>query len=248
MATTALLFGQNRTHDITTDPLRFGGIPIDENWKISLRQGRGDTREFHRARSHRQTMQKQLYDRNQRWGRGRACVVERGESTPGPLSSMQQTTTTYATGMHDDIEDDEIADIVLQAVLPPPPTAFLEKYSADITPPSVTGIVSEWGVEGIVPSHPAVEHVELIRWRALMSRFDITYASFWGTSEVTTEPDEDKGWRYVDLPKDNSDWEESADASDVPARLPAAVHIELSTTQATEGSEDTIELSTIPDI
>jgi len=32
------LFGQNRTHDIATNPLRFSGIPIDDNWRISQRK------------------------------------------------------------------------------------------------------------------------------------------------------------------------------------------------------------------
>jgi len=103
-------------------------------------------------------------------------------------------------------------------------------------------------VEGVVLSQPAVEHVELITWRAPPSKFDLTYASFWGTSEVHTDPDEDKSWRNVDLPENNSDWEESADESDMPAQLSAAVDIELFTPQATDRSEDTIDLSPVPDI
>jgi len=82
--------------------------------------------------------------------------------------------------MYTDVEDGKIIDIVLQAVMPPPPTAFNEDCSDIYSPPSVTEIVSEWGVEGVVPSHPVIDHIERITWKAPPSRFDVTYSSFLG--------------------------------------------------------------------
>jgi len=98
--------------------------------------------------------------------------------------------------LYTDAEEYDISDIVLQAVLPPPPIAFEGECLDKPTSLSVTGIVSEWGLiqthyhildvriqnlndlenhPGVVPSHPAVEHVELITWKAPPSRFDVTY-------------------------------------------------------------------------
>jgi len=88
-------------------------------------------------------MREQFYDRDRRGGRGRACVVECCEVIPGRPSSPQPVYSSEDTGRYTDVEEEEIIDIVLQAVMPPPSTAFNEDCS-DIYPPlSVTEIVSE---------------------------------------------------------------------------------------------------------
>jgi len=108
-------------------------------------------------------MKEQLYDRERRRGRGRACVVEYcGEIIPGRPSLSQPATFSEDSGRYTDIEEGEIIDIVLQSVMPPPPTAFNQDCSDRDSLPSVTGIVSEWGVEGVVPSHPVIDHIERI--------------------------------------------------------------------------------------
>jgi len=103
------LFGRNHTHDITINQRRFGVLPTNEDWNLRQKQGRGDARELHRARSQRQTMKEQLYDRERRGGRGRACVVDYcGEIIPGRPSLPQPVNSSGDAGRYTDVEEREI--------------------------------------------------------------------------------------------------------------------------------------------
>jgi len=144
-------------------------------------------------------------------------------------------------------EEREIIDIVLQAVMPPPPTAFSEDCSDIYSLPSVTGIVSEWGVEGIFPSHLIIDHIGRNTWKAPPSRFDVTYSSFWGSSGRTIDPDDDERWRDVPLPSDDSDWDLSDNELEPFTQLPTSVCKELpEIPQATDRGDDSIELLAVP--
>jgi len=53
--------------------------------------------------------------------------------------------------MYTDVKEGEIIDIVLQAVMPPPPKTFNEDCSDIYSPYFVTEIVSEWGWKALSP-------------------------------------------------------------------------------------------------
>jgi len=80
------LFGQNRAHDFSKNPLCFTTTTIDENWNISRGMGSSDVRELHRARVRKTVGQdrQQLhsYLENKR-GRGHPIETDRDAPDPG---------------------------------------------------------------------------------------------------------------------------------------------------------------------
>jgi len=198
------IFGLNRSNDVTINPLQLDTPPINCNWQLSQIKGGGDARELHRAQDRHRILQEQIQDRERRWGKCWACDIERCNVTLGRLSPYPPATSTEVTGLCTEVEEGEIATIVLQAVMPPPLVAF-EENQGNSPPTTVVEIRSEWGVKGVVPSHPTVDHVERIAWKAPPSRFDITYESFWG-AQLGIPGSDDEYWRNIDLPDDDSDW------------------------------------------
>jgi len=114
-------------------------------------------------------------------------------------------------------------------------------------------------VEGVVPSQPSVEHLELFTWKAPPSRFDLTYEYFWGAHVALLDSDSDDEWRKSDLPDDKSDWTHSTDEIDkehlsaeqqdinANAQVQPESDEEIRP-QATASSDNFIELPLAPDI
>jgi len=117
-------------------------------------------------------------------------------------------------------------------------------------------------VEDVVSSHPSVDHVELITWKAPPSRFDLTYESFWGAHVALPDSDSSADWRTRDLPDDRSSWTHSTDETDTAHLLAVLAEQQDSiiraqemparedeyTPQATHRSDDFLEVISAPDI
>jgi len=243
------LFGLNREHDITKNPLRFVNQPIADEWQLSQVRGRGDARRLHHARrlndAHRrrdeQKRSEQKY--HQRWRLRRGTIVERYD--PGPSNTRPGRSANYLTHAYPanvlDVANESVDVVILGNLMQPPPT----EYDEDVR--------LEWEVEGVVPSHPSTEHVEpRIVWKAPPSCFDFSYVSFTGVATSSYPSSEDAPWLYASLPSDDEAWYASDDEDEnvqPPADPPGPEQPTIdqpTPSYAIDRNEDILEMS--PDI